>query len=816
MKNTIIVVFVCSIVFVGNFIPLVGGVGPSVCLFDESFSSWMNKATAASQVTIADDSSMFDYTIVDVGDGFIQLVLENSSTYHAVPGNPQIPKLVKHVELPFGATNIAVGVTIPSWSEYSISGVVVSSQNPVSYGVSDTQAKSEMQRNPQVYNSSELYPLTWFSAHIGCGLNETLIRVTHVTIELYPLRYRPAENILVVAESMTINITYNPTLPCASSRGDTYQLVIIAPTVFSNELFRLVDHKMNSGVATVFKSTEDIYATYPGSDQPEQIKQFIKDAVETWNITYVLLVGGMKSLLYGSARDTTNHGSQDWYVPVRYSNLYDIYEDYIMEPGFPCDLYFADIYTAEGVFDDWDSNDDGVFAARNKPGCTDDVLDLYPDVYVGRLPCRNIQEVHVCVDKIITYEKTAGGSEWFKRIVAVAGDGLHDSDYLNIEWDVSGYPTGNYMIYAQSRSNITGEWGLIDTVTVTVNHQRTSSLSFSEKDRILESYPGPAITEITSPSDGDILGSTDVEFTPDQAYMGSLWANVEYVDGVMHIRGKSYDPRPYGFSTDVNVWIENEDGDQVFSAQKNNSRCYADCEWTTGDRLLGGGRAGAFYYMPDTFEKIYLWTSNGLFRSQTDVIQTVSQGCGFAFFFGHASPSTLVVNMPGMPGGKGTSSVVGLQPISLGVPMFPMNGFTNQEKLPIVLVMGCHNSLFNVTMVNSIVGWNRRWTGFYPTPECWSEWFTRVSQGGAIATIGCSALGPGGFNADFVPDTGCWIFPEFFRQYGQQGHDILGVVYGQTIASYLSVFGRSNSIDQEMIQEFTLFGDPSLRIGGYS
>jgi hypothetical protein len=114
-----------------------------------------------------------------------------------------------------------------------------------------------------------------------------------------------------------------------------------------------------------------------------------------------------------------------------------------------------------------------------------------------------------------------------------------------------------------------------------------------------------------------------------------------------------------------------------------------------------------------------------------------------------------------------------------------------------------------------VFGWNKMWTFFSPTPECWSEWLTRVPQGGAIATIGCTALGPGGFDEDFVPDTGIWIFPEFFRQYGQEGHHILGVAFGQTITSYLSVLGLSNSIDQEMVQELALFGDPSLQIGGY-
>jgi hypothetical protein len=83
-------------------------------------------------------------------------------------------------------------------------------------------------------------------------------------------------------------------------------------------------------------------------------------------------------------------------------------------------LYFADIYIASGVFQTWDTDNDGVFAewtAQSK-----DILDMYPDVYVGRLPCTSVAEVKTMVKKIVTYETSTAGSEWFKRFVGVAGD----------------------------------------------------------------------------------------------------------------------------------------------------------------------------------------------------------------------------------------------------------------------------------------------------------------------------------------------------------------------------------------------------------
>ena len=47
---------------------------------------------------------------------------------------------------------------------------------------------------------------------------------------------------------------------------------------------------------------------------------------------------------------------------------------------------------------------------------------MYPDLYVGRLPCKSAAEVTTVVNKIITYENTTAGKEWFKRMVVVGGD----------------------------------------------------------------------------------------------------------------------------------------------------------------------------------------------------------------------------------------------------------------------------------------------------------------------------------------------------------------------------------------------------------
>jgi hypothetical protein len=205
---------------------------------------------------------------------------------------------------------------------------------------------------------------------------------------------------------------------------DTFDMVIISPNVFSNQIQRLVEHKNNVGISTFLKTTEEIYNQYNGRDDAEKIKYFIKDSLEHYDIDYVLLLGGKKPLSF------------KWYVPARYSNLDDGFGHEI----FLSDLYFADIYNENSEFDSWDSNENGVFAEW---GFTGDDLNLKPDVAIGRLPCRTKNEVKDVIDKIITYENTIYEEDWFNRFIVVGGDTF--PDYEGYEGEFTCDTAANYM-----------------------------------------------------------------------------------------------------------------------------------------------------------------------------------------------------------------------------------------------------------------------------------------------------------------------------------------------------------------------------------
>jgi Peptidase family C25 len=192
-----------------------------------------------------------------------------------------------------------------------------------------------------------------------------------------------------------------------------YDLLIIAPKIFHNELVPLADHKNRIGIRTILVDTDMVYDQMfqQGRDDAEKVKYFIKDAVENWGVQYVLLVGG---------RSNQGH-IEKWWVPVRYSYLDRPYEAYV-EQKFLSDLYFADIYNENGSFSSWDDNGNGVFGEWRVGEEAVDHPDLIPDVSLGRLPCLNERELRIVVQKIIQYETMSVAESWFKTMVVVAGD----------------------------------------------------------------------------------------------------------------------------------------------------------------------------------------------------------------------------------------------------------------------------------------------------------------------------------------------------------------------------------------------------------
>jgi len=762
--------------------------------------------------------SFTEPTIVEK-ESYIQLNSEGTDSWIFDAGSPMLPRRIETVTLPFGATVTDIYCIATGVESKVLSQKIMPAPQPMPLS-DEVTFTTAPEMNPEIYDSEVLFPADWMSYHVGAGLDENNQHKTFLTINTYPVRYTPGSDTINYASDIDVTITYTVPDKTPFPANTEYQLVIIAPSKFSSALQPLVDHKIAKGISTTLKTTEDIYDQYTGYDKPEQIKYFIKDAIETWNTTYVMLVGGMKSRIYAVPRDSVSEGSKGWYLPVRYSSLMTSPDD---DPGYISDLYYADIYNATGDFCSWDSSGNHIYAEFG--GIHADKLDLYPDVALGRLPCRSTKEVQGLVDKIITYETTADPS-WFNKMVLVSGDGFLDQVDLGISWNTNSLPNGAYTICAQSK-NIDNVYGPVDELDITIDKTKATTLTFNHDDHLITGleYPFPPVAEIVSVSDGDVLGNTDYTYAPTEreAYLNSQlhWADLQYTSGVLKIRGKTYDPQPYGVETSIHVWVNNSAGTTVFTTTKTGFKMYWEGEWTVGNQLLLG-RAGGAYYMPSEFEKTYLFSSNGLWTKQQDVIDSLNPGAGFVFFSGHGSPNIWANHYPGVPGNRANGDLVGLAAVQMRLPIFPMDTLTNEYKNPVVVVGGCHNSMFNVSLIPTFLDMkNQHSTHTYgtPTAECWSERFVNLPKIGAIATMGNTGYGYGILN-EFCTIGGLdnYITTEFFVQYGTDGHHILGQAYAGTLTEYITHFKAEgwDGAHQKTVEQWVLLGDPSLLLGGYS
>ncbi|MBS3773144.1 MAG: hypothetical protein KGY55_02975 [Candidatus Thermoplasmatota archaeon] len=595
------------------------------------------------------------------------LAVDCGTEHHVTAaGEPTLPYTTHTMTFPLGTHIEDVQVSVGDMDTRQLTGKVAPAPKPVPLNM---QPAELIQQEGPAYQSNELYPSEWLRWHTGAGLHNGG-HATFLTLQAFPARYAPQANTLYSVDSIDVTVTIErPAQPVLTA--DEYDMLIVTPQEFTDALQPLVEHKNSHGVATRLVTLDEIYGgdifAVEGRDDQEKIKYFIKNALEDWGISYVMLVGGMEGQSFS------------YYVPVRYTNNHagSPYEE-----GFISDLYYADVYKdvdGEPVFADWDSNGNGVFAEFTN--MQKDVLDCRPDVYLGRLACRSLDDVEVMVDKIITYEGGVADTDWFNRMLLIGGD--------------------------------------------------------------------------TYPNVGD--------------------------------------PDAYEAEIDTN---------------------------------LSGS------YMEDQFSLERLWASTGTLTGQADVEAAINDGAGLIHMAGHANPGTLVTHPPKSEDSIVILDIYNIPPINALWALYSsgisgaleqlqaswMPSLSNGDKLPVVVVGGCHNSQFNTSVRNILkYGFTHAYGYGIHVPKCWSWWLTSLPEGGSIATLGNTGLGMGIPAWDYVTGLDGWLFPRFFYHYGVNDVDVVGTLQGEATTDYVNTFAvnEGDGAVRQMVTQWSLFGDPSLKIGGY-
>lgn len=114
---------------------------------------------------------------------------------------------------------------------------------------------------------------------------------------------------------------------------------------------------------------------YLGPDLPAKIRNCIKDYYINQGLGWVILGGDVDE------------------VPTRRGYAFTAGKTYDKDDYLQCDYYYSDL---DGS---WNADGDEYWGEYKE-----DNIDMYPDVFVGRLPGSSLSDIRVLVRKILTYE----------------------------------------------------------------------------------------------------------------------------------------------------------------------------------------------------------------------------------------------------------------------------------------------------------------------------------------------------------------------------------------------------------------------------
>jgi hypothetical protein len=209
--------------------------------------------------------------------------------------------------------------------------------------------------------------------------------------------------------------------------------------------------------------------------------------------------------------------------------------------------------------------------------------------------------------------------------------------------------------------------------------------------------------------------------------------------------------------------------------------------------------------IPD-LKLVKVFTTNrgtgGLVPDKKGISKAFKQGAGFVDFEGHGGPSRWDTNWFDVDE-------------RVGINIVNFVRIQNGEKQPVVVVGGCHNGLYNITALVAMLDRNGT-THFgygYPIYICFSWGLVIKPVGGAIASTGCTGYG---FGSGGNPNTLSGALEmNFFWQIGNNSVTNLAKAHSQAISKFINE-NTINQLAAFCITNWALFGDPSLRFGGYS
>lgn len=412
------------------------------------------------------------------------------------PGLPLLPARGLTVVIPAGERVVAVRA-VPAARE-EIPGTHHVRPAPSPQPTSGQNLIPPAEPDAQIYGSDETYPpqpATLVTVQRAWGHDLAFVRVV-------PVEYRPASGRLAWFGRIALEIetapveedeparyallrrtpetlrrlrslvanpedldSYETVGPPPASNGparidpDHYPYVIVTDEEFEAPFQEVVSFQSSRGLRARTVLMSDILATYPGDDEPEQLRNFIIDAYQNWDTEFVLL-GGDISI-------------------VPYRRLYGNIQGF--DGTFPGECYY------EALDGNWNDDGDGLWGEW-------DEFDLIGELAVGRACVETPEEFDRWWHKTVSYTESPVLQEIEKGLFL--GEQLDEQtwggnymdevkDYAETHgYTTSGYPETYLKETLYEMDHVWDKWELIDLMNAgfpTIHHLGHSAWSIVMK-----------------------------------------------------------------------------------------------------------------------------------------------------------------------------------------------------------------------------------------------------------------------------------------------------------------------------------------------
>ncbi len=378
-----------------------------------------------------------DQSSVNMADGRISI---EGGEMIAAPGAPALGYRVIKLALPPNTEVIDITYDIPDSLIIGTAEVdfIRGDIRPGNYPA-DTAAFPD----PSIYESDQIFPEE--RAKLLSSGNWGDIHVADLAV--YPIGYRPLSGKILFYPEITVRIgltarsngngltirsdphAYGALVGMVSNRMDfasmasppandppiilgnipAPEFLIITSGEIAPGFYPFLAWKNQKGLPTDMILIEDILANTAGGDPAEQLRNYLIQAYSE-GVRYVLL------------------GGNDDVVPIRYlypGNVSNYYPE--LNYQHISDLYFADLTG------DWDADGDGVWGESYH-----DQPDIYPELYVGRVPAWTAEHASIWGNKAIIYEKNPGNGDpsYLTKALFICSDQMRDLNQHNVLADM--------------------------------------------------------------------------------------------------------------------------------------------------------------------------------------------------------------------------------------------------------------------------------------------------------------------------------------------------------------------------------------------